>query len=142
VQQRLPLAPELDERVREYLLTREYPGNVRDLKQLLFRIADRYAGTGEISAGDVPEDERPVDSETRDWRGDAFELAIRRAVGTGIGLKAIGRAAEDLAIDLAVESDSGNLQRAALKLRVTGRALQMRRATLKRANTLPSEQAG
>jgi hypothetical protein len=43
-------------------------------------------------------------------------------------LREIGRAATESAIRLAVANEDGNLQRAAKRLGVTDRALQMRRA--------------
>jgi len=126
-------APELDEPVREYLLTREYPGNVRDLRQLMHRIAARHAGTGPITVGDIPPEERPLpDAEPIDWRDAAFENAIRRAVVRGVGLKDIGQAATDVAVEIAVRAE-GSLQRAAQQLGVTDRALQLRRAAKRRA---------
>jgi transcriptional regulator with GAF, ATPase, and Fis domain len=137
IQRRLPdkAAQEVDDVVREYLLTREYPGNVRDLKQVASRIMDRHVGTGHVSVGDIPEDERPscdVDVPAVDWRGEAFARVIRHAVRSGIGLKDIRRAAEDVAIEIAVEDESGNLPRAARQLKVTGRALQIRAAASRR----------
>jgi transcriptional regulator with GAF, ATPase, and Fis domain len=120
--------PELDEPVREYLLARDYPGNVRDLRQLVTRIMARHVGPGPITAGDIPEGERPaVNGLGRDWRDPAFEGAIRRAVAQGAGLRDIGRAAAETAVSVAV-GEEGSLQRAARRLGVTDRALQMRRA--------------
>jgi transcriptional regulator with GAF, ATPase, and Fis domain len=125
-------APELDEPVREHLLSREYPGNVRDLRQLMHRIAARHAGTGPITVGDVPPEERPLpDAEPIDWRDAAFENAIRRAVVRGVGLKDIGQAATDVAVEIAVHAE-GSLARAAQQLGVTDRALQLRRAAKRR----------
>jgi hypothetical protein len=43
-------------------------------------------------------------------------------------LKEIGRVAEETAVRIAVGDENGNLQRAASKLGVTDRALQLRRA--------------
>lgn len=40
--------PELDDKVQEYFLTREYPGNVRDLRNLVFRIIARHSGPGPL----------------------------------------------------------------------------------------------
>ncbi len=121
--------PGLDDTVREYLMTREYPGNVRELKQLVSRLLHRHAGPGPITIGAVPEEERPIaELEGGDWRDPPFEQAVRRALSQGIGLKEIGRAAEDTAERIALEAEQGNLQRAAHKLGVTDRALQMRRA--------------
>ena len=121
--------PELDEPVREYLLRREYPGNVRDLKQLVARIAYRHVGPGPITVGDLPEAEWPaVSVDEENWRGVALDTSIRRAVAQGVGLKEIGRLATETAIRIALDDEEGNLQRAAQKLGVTDRALQMRKA--------------
>src|SRR5262249_13502507 len=121
--------PELDEPVREYFLRRPYPGNVRDLKQVVARIAFRHVGPGPITVGDLPEEERPpIEPGPADWYAGPFEASIRRALSLGVGLKEISRAAENAAIRIAVGDERGNLRRAAGRLGVTDRALQMRRA--------------
>ena len=60
-----------------------------------------------------------------------FEILIQRAVLLGAGLKEIGRAAEDCAIRCATRLESGSLQKAAQRLGVTDRALQIRRANMR-----------
>ena len=116
-----------------YLLKREYPGNVRDLKQVVSRMACRHVGPGPITAGDIPPEERPrSEGGTREWRGRSFDHAIRCAVAGGAGLKEIHQAVADTAIQIALGDENGNLQRAARRLGVTPRALQMRRATQRR----------
>jgi transcriptional regulator with GAF, ATPase, and Fis domain len=126
-------SPPLDEAVRDYLLLRPYPGNVRDLRQLVARLASRHVGPGSITTGDVPEEERPAaEGGPEDWHAGPFEGAIRRALALGVGLKEIGRATEDLAVRIAVDNAEGSLQRAALTLGVTDRALQLRRAAWRR----------
>jgi transcriptional regulator with GAF, ATPase, and Fis domain len=130
---------EFDDAAREYLLTRKYPGNVRDLRQLVTRIIYRHVGPGPITVGDIPEDERPApEFEAMDWRDQNFDHAIRRALAQGVGLKEIGRAAEDAAERIALEDEQGNLQRAAYRLGVTDRALQMRRAARRQNGFAPS----
>ena len=127
--------PELDELVRDYILRREYPGNVRDLKQLVTRIMTRHVGPGPITAGDIAEDERPSDDqEQKDWCDDFFENSIKRALGLGLSLKEIATAAADTAIRLAVDSEEGRgrVKRAAQRLGITERALQMHRASRSR----------
>jgi transcriptional regulator with GAF, ATPase, and Fis domain len=119
--------PELDEPVRELLLGREYPGNVRDLKQLAARISYRHVGPGPVTLGDLPHDERPPGPGGA-WPDPELELSLRRALAQGVGLKDIGRLASETAIRLALGAEEGNLQRAAQRLGVTDRALQMRRA--------------
>lgn len=121
--------PVLDERVQEYLLTRAYPGNVRDLRNLIWRIMARHVSPGPITIGDIPMDERPLSClDAECWYDPTVEQAIRRALACGVGLKALRRTVEEAAIRIAVDGEAGNLQRAAGKLGVTDRALQLRRA--------------
>jgi transcriptional regulator with GAF, ATPase, and Fis domain len=123
------VSPELDQTVCDYLLQRSYPGNVRDLKQVVSRMSYRHVGPGPITAGDIPEEERPqLGRGPKEWRDNNFELAIRRALAMGVGLKEISQTAADTAIGIAVGDANGNLPRAARQLGVTDRALQMRRA--------------
>jgi transcriptional regulator with GAF, ATPase, and Fis domain len=119
--------PGLDEPVRRLMLTRRYPGNVRELQQLARRTASRHVGAGPITMGDIPDDERPR-SNDGDWQDVPFDVSIRRALCRGVGLKEISRKAADAAIRIAVGDANGNLQLAAQRLGVTDRALQMRRA--------------
>ncbi len=120
--------PALDPDLRSYVLHREYPGNVRDLRQLVSRILQRHAGGGVVTVGDLPSDERPAAGRTEDWKNGSFEDAVRKALSVGAHLKDIGKAAEDVAVRLAVTHEEGNLQRAATRLGVTDRALQLRRS--------------
>lgn len=122
-------APQIDEPVRQYLLSRDYPGNVRDLRRVVARLAHRHCGPGPITIGDIPEDERPASEAVRDgWRDGGFERAIHHAIDLGVGLKEIAQTTAETAIRLALEHEGGNLHRAAGLLGVTDRALQMRRA--------------
>ena len=124
-----------EDTVKEYLLARRYPGNIRDLKQLVSRMSLRHAGPGPITVGDIPEDERPPQAAPAAWLDGDFDLSVRRALLAGAGLKDIGKAALDAAIRIALEDAGGNLQQAARKLQVTDRAIQMRRAAGKQDNT-------
>jgi transcriptional regulator with GAF, ATPase, and Fis domain len=125
--------PEMNQPVQEYLMTRDYPGNIRELKQCISRIVYRHTGRGPITAGDIPEDERPVGKRlVTGWRDAEFENAIRRAVLMRANLRQIGQAAEDSAVREALAEAGGNLKLAAQRLGVTDRALQMRRAGWRR----------
>jgi len=121
-------ASSVDPAVGELLAARGYPGNVRELRQLVARISDRHLGSGPVTVGDVPEDERPVDLDAAPPVTPSFEDAVGRALERGISLRDIGRFATDAAIRLALDGEQGNLQRAAKRLGVTDRALQLRRA--------------
>jgi transcriptional regulator with GAF, ATPase, and Fis domain len=126
---------DFDVPVREYLLSRPYPGNVRDLRQLIARVSSRHVGPGPITVGDLPDDEHPADAPAKEnWRVPEFERAIAQALSLGIGLKEISQAAADAATRIALREENGNLQLAARRLGVTDRALQMRRAAQRQHN--------
>jgi transcriptional regulator with GAF, ATPase, and Fis domain len=120
--------PELDDAVGQFLLEREYPGNVRDLKQLVTRMIQHHVGPGAITAGDIPELERPRGDRSDQRYEEELETAVRSAVSVGASLKEIERAAGILAEKIVIEEEQGNIQRAAVRLGVSDRALQIRRA--------------
>jgi DNA-binding NtrC family response regulator len=121
--------PDIDDDVRRFLVNRDYAGNIRELRQLVERIAHRHASPGPITVGDIPEDDRPCDGgAAHAWPDERLELSIADAIAMGAGLREITTAATAAAIRIAVRSEHGNLQRAAKRLGVTDRALQMRRA--------------
>lgn len=120
---------ELEESVKAYLLALEYPGNVRELRQIATRMCQRHAGEGPLTLGDLaPEDLRRGSAGLSVWRDGVFETCIRRAVFEGADLREIGRRATECAIKVALEESAGNLRLAAQRLGVTDRALQIRRA--------------
>lgn len=123
-------AARFDPAVEECLLARDYPGNVRELRQLVTRMGQRHAGPGPVSAGDLPAEEWPaIERAARaTWPDEAFEDAVRRGLAHGAELRQISQAASDIAIKIAVQQEQGNLKRAAARLGVTDRALQLRRA--------------
>ena len=51
---------ELSPAVERALLARSYPGNLRDLRQLAGRVATRHTGSGPITPGDLPPEDRPT----------------------------------------------------------------------------------
>jgi transcriptional regulator with GAF, ATPase, and Fis domain len=122
-------ASDFDSAVRQYLVTRDYPGNIRDLRQLIQRLAYRHVGAGPVTAGDVPEGDRPQPDESPAcWPGEHLRKAVAQAVAMGAGLREIAQATTEAAIRIAVQSEQGNLQKAAKRLGITDRALQMRKA--------------
>ncbi len=122
---------EFDPAVAEYLETREYSGNVRELRQLVIRMGQRHVGPGPITAGDLPAEEWPVVERSAhdSWPDEVFEASIRKGLANGAELRKISQAASDVAIKLTVQSEQGNLQRAARRLGITDRALQLRKAS-------------
>jgi transcriptional regulator with GAF, ATPase, and Fis domain len=119
----------VDEAVEDMLIRRDYPGNVRDLRQLVLRMAWRHEGPGPISPGDVPIADRPaLPAPSADSPDTALAMGVRRALDAGLTLKEISQRSIEIAIRLSCEEEGGNLQRAARRLGVTDRALQLRRA--------------
>ena len=119
---------------------RQHPGNIRDLKQIVMRMARKHVGRGPITVGDIPEDENPFAAgmSAGEWKSKDFESGIRRALALGLSLKEIGQAATDVAVRIALDDTGGNLQDAAQRLGVTDRALQMRRATQRKRDPADS----
>jgi transcriptional regulator with GAF, ATPase, and Fis domain len=127
----------LDPAVREYLLSREYRGNVRDLRQTVARIWYRHTGPGPITIGDIPPDERLHGAPA--WPDQPFCDAIRHAIDRGVTLSRLGQAAADLAIRVVLEQEGDNNQRAAQRLGVTDRALQIRRKAAREERSAGAE---
>jgi transcriptional regulator with GAF, ATPase, and Fis domain len=126
----------LDEPLRSYLLARDYPGNVRDLRQLVGRLHHHHVGEGPITAGALPPEERPAAAEAAgSVPGDepttddaAFSETIRDAVASGVGLKDLIANTREAAISAALEAEGGNVRAASRRLGVTDRAIHMHRA--------------
>jgi transcriptional regulator with GAF, ATPase, and Fis domain len=119
--------PHIDNAVRDLLLRRPYPGNVRDLRNLAFHISQKHVGNGPVTIGDVPLEERPPPGDEHwSWRDLAFERCIRRSISLGATLREITAGASDTAISIAIADESGNLHSAARRLGMTDRALQER----------------
>lgn len=119
---------EIDGVISEYLLQKNYSGNVRELLQLVRRIAHRHVGPGPITAGDIPEEERPARVPETVWPDEHFVRNIKRALLLGASLKEITERAETTAERLALEEAGDNVARAAEKLGVHRRTLEMHRA--------------
>jgi transcriptional regulator with GAF, ATPase, and Fis domain len=123
--------PVLSPAVLEYVIARDYPGNVRDLRLLMQSMARSYIGTGSLTVRGIPEDQRQTSTtdETPAWRDEVFEQTVRRALMLGAPLKDIGRAAEEIAVRV-VLSETESTGEAARRLGVSPRAIQARRASM------------
>jgi transcriptional regulator with GAF, ATPase, and Fis domain len=132
-------APELDPAVRDCLIVKDYPGNVRDLRNLILRIGQRHVGSGPITVGGVPAADRPDQGQfIHNWRDNNFVDAIQRALASGANLESIKSAAAETAYEVALNDEAGNAKRAAIRLGVSPRAVQAKRASRKR--TQPGEE--
>ncbi|MFM9948281.1 MAG: sigma-54-dependent transcriptional regulator [Saprospiraceae bacterium] len=118
-------APQFDPDVLNFLMTHPYPGNVRQLRQIITRIAYRHTGEGPITIGDIPDaDRKSLTFSENHWKANGFKDSIRQAIADGVGLKDIKRITSDVAMDIAIEDAAGNLQEAARRLDVSDRLVQ------------------
>ncbi|MCJ8166193.1 sigma 54-interacting transcriptional regulator [Pontibacter sp. E15-1] len=116
----------VDPEVYQYLSVRDYPGNVRELQQLVSRIAHKHVGDGPFTLGDIPEADRPSFEEAATLPGKTeLEQAIRRMLYTGIGLKDLKDLVTNIAKEIAMDDKHGNVKMAAQKLGCSERTLQM-----------------
>ncbi len=134
--------PQLDAALRDYLLEREYPGNIRDLRQLVVRLSHHHVGKGPITVGALPLEERPApaaDSIAPHDEGEAamptidFDAAIQHALVHGARLKDLLSSTRETAVRLALEAESGNVRRASRRLGITDRAIHLQRAAQRAA---------
>jgi transcriptional regulator with GAF, ATPase, and Fis domain len=127
--------PPIDDLVLELLTQRSYSGNVRELQQLVNKIATAYIGKGTITIGCLPLSEIPKPFQV--IHGESNELdfipIIDQALTQGWTLKEIKDAASDAAIEIAVRRERGNVQKAAKSLAVTDRTIQLWRSLHKSA---------
>ena len=118
--------PELEDAVRDLLVNRAYPGNVRDLRSLVLRILHRHLGAGFVTVGDVPDQERPAPpGPAGSWQDQRFEESIRRGLALGARLDELTSATADVAMRLAVAQEGGDVQRAARSLGVPERTVRL-----------------
>ncbi len=123
-------APELDPAVEAYLMTRRYPGNVRELRQLVAQLSVRYVGTGRLTIGMIPEGERPQQQDRPDRDGylAGLRTSVADALACGADLRTLKSMVASLAVEIALAEAGGNVTGAARQLGVTTRALQLRRS--------------
>lgn len=125
--ERADAPPRVMPEVMQQLMARDYPGNVRELRHVVLRMADRQRGFRVLSTGalDWPGALADMARLAGGWEG-ALAHAVEGALDAGLGLKSIGQIAEAIAVRVA-ERRAGSTSRAAELLRVTPRALQLRR---------------
>jgi transcriptional regulator with GAF, ATPase, and Fis domain len=117
--------PEFDPPVMDYLINRTYTGNVRELKQLVRRIALKHVNHKKITIGEIPMNDRPQLT-NGNILSDEYILTnfLRNAILTGHDLREMKSKTMEEAIKIALELTHGDKQMAAQKLGVTLRAIQ------------------
>ncbi|MDB5233811.1 MAG: sigma-54-dependent transcriptional regulator [Hymenobacter sp.] len=119
----------VDRQVYDFLQLRDYPGNVRELQQLITRIASKHLGEGPITIGDIPRADWPDFAQlgAAPPSGDELEAGVTTLLYQGLGLKEIKEQVTEIAKKVAITHEHGNLKMAAIRLRCSERILQMHR---------------
>jgi transcriptional regulator with GAF, ATPase, and Fis domain len=117
--------PQTDKLVMDYLVRRDYPGNIRELKQLVQRIALKHTGHRMITIGEVPTNERCFTKE----QGEAIVITgldalIRKSLLTGDDWWKLKDKISETAIKVALDIEKNNKQKAAERLGVDVRTVQ------------------
>lgn len=99
--------PKIDPALMDYLCSRHYEGNVRDLKQLISRAMDRFAGGDILSFSDLAESDRPqIQSSRMAWPDDALKDSLLRALTVGVDLKTLSKSVGKLYIETAFAGEN------------------------------------
>ena len=109
----------------DYLLQRDYPGNVRELKQLVRRMALKHVRHNKITIGEVPLHDRA-------WLGrgespkapDGIRTIIRSALLSGENWWNLKTRISETAIQVALDLEGNNKQKAAERLGLDVRTVQ------------------
>ena len=127
-----PRLPEIsfDKRVLQLLLSKTYQGNVRELRNLAQRIAHRHTGSGYITIGDVPMEDRNIEPVEHLHTGHGF-FDFEKALCMGQDLKRIKEVVAERIIDFVLQQEQGSIQKAAKRLKVSDRTIQLRLAARK-----------
>ncbi len=119
---------EVAQSVVALLHERDFPGNLRELRQLAYAVAARHAGPGPVTPGDVPRAYRPDDSSgSTTVPARLLERAVRAYLAEGVTLPDLKTIVGDVAVSAALQQGGGSVKRAAALLGVTERAIQLRR---------------
>lgn len=118
----------INRQVFDFLQLRDYPGNVRELQQLVNRIANKHLGGGPITVGDIPQSDWPdFRKTTAPPVNNELKLAISSLMYNGLSLKEIKDVVTEIAKKAAIDQENGNLKMAAQRLGCSERILQMHR---------------
>jgi transcriptional regulator with GAF, ATPase, and Fis domain len=129
----------INESVADALSSHPFPGNVRELRQLMMQSAVKHCGRYALSLGDLPMAWRRAQNELSSSSDSCTEVsstqsaispdaAIEKWVRSGLQLREITQRAGDIAIREALALERNHLGRAARRLGVTERAIQLRKA--------------
>ena len=129
LQQHYSIVPSVDRSLIDFLCERNYPGNIRELKNAIERICLRYTGSGPITLGDLAWYEKPIVNDIkRNWfeRPD-FIASLKQALEEGYEMKRIEDVVKNIVTQTAF-SLHGKNKLVSEALGVSDRWVQQRRA--------------
>lgn len=117
--------PVFDSAVMEFLVNRHYLGNVRELKQLVQRIANNHHNHSTITPGDIPVLDRPTKLTKKNYiDSQSLYHYFKSSLNSGNKLQDIKKTTMAEAIHAALDLNENNKQKAAETLGITIRAIQ------------------
>jgi len=119
---------QIDEQVLEFLSLRTYQGNIRELQQLVSRIANKHIGDGPITIGDIPQSDWPDFDKLHTKKANTeneLEQLVKEMLYGGVSLRDLKDMIGDIAKREAIDHERGNLRMAAQRLGCSQRILQM-----------------
>ena len=121
--------PAVDPTLIYALQAHDFPGNVRELRQLVRAMCGRYNGYGALSTNDIPRDYLQKIGATyfADYEA-SFHQPVLTALHHGMDLKTLKEYVADIARTLTLQEEHGNMAKAAERLGITVRSLQQFRA--------------
>jgi transcriptional regulator with GAF, ATPase, and Fis domain len=122
--------PPVDASLIAYLTCRTYQGNVRELQQLIQRIANQHVGKSPITLADIPSLDRPERQSSivsLPSSNDEYQNAIQKILERGLNLRELRDLTTQTAIELTLRREKGRVAQAANRLGITSRAIQFRK---------------
>jgi transcriptional regulator with GAF, ATPase, and Fis domain len=123
--------PVIDKALFDYLQNRNYPGNIRELQNLISRIALRYIGKGPVTIGDMPDYERTSNfKDIKAWfENSILAESINQALNDGYDIKNIVDTIKTMATTIALSITDNNKEMSAL-LGKSERWIQMHKSKI------------
>ena len=121
--------PLIDDSVMNYLNERDYPGNIRELQNIINRITLKYIGTGPVTLGDIPEQDRCSYLQLEEcWYENAiFADKITEALRGGYDAKSIVDTIKSMVTKIALAT-AGNNKEVSQMLGKSERWIQLQKA--------------
>jgi transcriptional regulator with GAF, ATPase, and Fis domain len=125
-------APAVAPEVLQLLAGMDFPGNVRELRNLVLRMHDRQRGFRQLSIGALPRELRPAPAAVEErWRGE-LRSGIEGALSGGVGLSDLKRLVAQISYQVALDRSGGSAGEAARIVQQSRRMVEHARSSQRR----------